>query len=367
MKSKFQKIDTRGMEPEEWLRKRGTGIGGSDAPTIMNHNPFQSALELFHQKIGVIGSMEDNWATYAGRFGEDIILKKYYPYWSFEDPGNEFKFMANQKAKKVIRKTRRVNAIIKNPDFPIFNINIDSIINKFDYSPFYCPGFDYQKYSNEEGLLECKWLLGYVVRQYESEIPTYYLFQFMLYLGVLEMNYGELFIVVDGRYPRCYPIEFNQQIFDGIIEKCTAFWDKVLEAKIIVDDMRYTDPTVTQYELMQKVQHLEPEPDDSEAWKSYLKDRYNPNLQSPAIDGLENIEYLQKAIDYRKAMDKGRESERIKTELHNFFATEFSHREANTIDFGKDYGSVTWKRDQGKSAPTLRVSPKVLNADGVIV
>lgn len=361
MKSKLKRINTLGMTNEQWLRKRQDKIGGSDAATILNQNPFQSSLEAFHSKLGLLGSSDDTWATYAGRLQEDTIIKDYFQYWPYDEPYNIDRFMENASQKNVIRKARKLNAIIQNPDYPIFQVNIDGIINKFEYSEMPDDVFPYHEYVNKEGLMECKWLLGHVVRQYESEIPTYYLFQFMLYLGIMEMEWGELWIVTDGRYPNCYPISFNQELFDGIVQKCQIWWEKVMEAKDMIDSARSENPMISDYQLMQMVQHLEPEPDDSESWKNYLKERYNPDMAKNTVEATK--EMIEKGVEYQYILGKEKELKSQKSSIQNFFATEFIHREADTIEFGPNWGSATYKCDKGKEKPTLRISKKVLSAE----
>ena len=43
---------------EQWLELRRTGIGGSDAPTIVGVNPYSSRYALYLDKIGE-GAKED--------------------------------------------------------------------------------------------------------------------------------------------------------------------------------------------------------------------------------------------------------------------------------------------------------------------
>ena len=44
---------TEKMAEEEWLRWRTTGIGGSDAGTVLGVNPYKTKRELFYEKTGV--------------------------------------------------------------------------------------------------------------------------------------------------------------------------------------------------------------------------------------------------------------------------------------------------------------------------
>lgn len=44
----YEKIPIAGMNNEEWLTLRKTGIGGSDAGSICGVNPFGSPMKVYH-------------------------------------------------------------------------------------------------------------------------------------------------------------------------------------------------------------------------------------------------------------------------------------------------------------------------------
>ncbi len=50
----------------EWLEWRDSGIGGSDAPTIMGENPWKSASSLLAEKLGEVEPFSGNAATRRG-------------------------------------------------------------------------------------------------------------------------------------------------------------------------------------------------------------------------------------------------------------------------------------------------------------
>jgi hypothetical protein len=361
MKSKLNMVSTLNMSFMMWLAQRSLPeCGGSDAATILGKNPFQPALELFHSKLGFQGKNKDNWATYAGRIQEETIRRDYFPYWDPENPGDEEIFFDNVSKGRRIRKCRSVHQIVRNPEFPMFQINIDGLINKTDYSNSFEGGFPYRKHSGQEGLLECKWLLDYVIRRYESKIPTYYIYQMMTYLGVMEINYGELFIVTDGRYPQCTPFELNTVIFNAIVEATGEFYEKVKEGKALIEELRMENPAVSEHEILQAVQYLEPEPDDSPKYYEYLRDRYNPEKQKGSIDG--SVEMLKMSFDYKKKGQDKKEIDRQQQYLKNILTKLMIDRAVDKIDFGGEYGSVSYMCDKGKDKPTFRISDKVLNA-----
>ncbi|OHX19559.1 hypothetical protein BI344_17800 [Chromobacterium sphagni] len=44
------------MSREEWLALRNTGIGGSDAGTVLGINPYKTAYQLYLEKRGEIAA-----------------------------------------------------------------------------------------------------------------------------------------------------------------------------------------------------------------------------------------------------------------------------------------------------------------------
>lgn len=62
---------------EEWLAKRKTVIGASDAGTILGLNPHESPMSLYLRKRGDIEPKEETLAMWLGHEMEPIIAKRY--------------------------------------------------------------------------------------------------------------------------------------------------------------------------------------------------------------------------------------------------------------------------------------------------
>jgi putative phage-type endonuclease len=61
----------------EWLAWRKQGIGGSDAPTVMNKSPWSTPFELWAQKTDRIRPQRANAAMKRGRDMEPIAREEY--------------------------------------------------------------------------------------------------------------------------------------------------------------------------------------------------------------------------------------------------------------------------------------------------
>jgi len=61
----------------EWLEWRNNGIGASDAPAIMDENPWKSSTQLFSEKLGTAKSFGANAAMARGTALEAEARKRY--------------------------------------------------------------------------------------------------------------------------------------------------------------------------------------------------------------------------------------------------------------------------------------------------
>ena len=62
---------------EQWLDYRRTGIGGSDAATVVGLNPYSSLYTLYNDKLGLIPAKEDNEVMRQGRDLEDYVSRRW--------------------------------------------------------------------------------------------------------------------------------------------------------------------------------------------------------------------------------------------------------------------------------------------------
>ena len=328
MKKHLRYISTAKMTREEWLQHRlnQTEIGASDAGTIMGLNPYTPALKLFHQKIGLWPwNMEDNEATYSGRILEDVVAKHYFPYWDPKSPDMET-MLKNVEANKVIRKCKRVNSMVKNPDYPWIVVNLDRV---------YFEG-------KEECALEIKTGAGFAVSKWESGLPVYYITQHQLCLGVSEMMNGDVGLLTDGRKFDCFQFSFNEAIFSEVVKRTKDFHERVLEGREIMKS------DLSAEEKMAAISQFEPQPPaegvEVEPYEKYMKERFRSDYQVDKIAGTE--EMLAHAQDYLKFGVQEKESKEMKiasgNHLRNFMIT----NNATEIDF--EIGSVKWgKKSNG--------------------
>ena len=309
------------MSREEWIMYRHSGVGGSEVGTILGLNPYKASIELFYDKLKKPFEIETNEAMFMGNILENVVADL-WQYWDGTPKG----MIANHAQEKVIRKCRRVNAYLRDPDFDFMFASLDRVINKG---------------TNEEAeILEVKTIAGFSAKQWDSGIPPSYVTQLQTYLMITGLKRGEIAILKDGRYLEVIPFEANETIQNTIKMQVSDFWARVLLARSIVAKFGFEYlPNVDHPELMQALSQHEPPPDNSESYRDFLQGRY---LVKP-------IARTGRAEDYRRAITILANNETISaieaenTLLSNQLKVYIG--EAEELDFGSG-GRITWRANK---------------------
>lgn len=324
-------IDKTGMSNEDWLNHRFMGIGGSEMATLLNLNPYQSAVELFYRKVEFSSEQKENERMFWGKVHEDTIAN----IWQYHDPNQTdiSVTMENYNADNKIRYCKELNYIISNPKFPHLFANVDRI-------------FDYQTDEFCEGVLEVKTVSDFAINIWEAGIPPYFLIQGQTYLAVSELEYGEFAILKNGRNFEVIPFQRNEKIIENIITRSKEFWDRVLEAR----NLHSQDASFS---------HLEPEPDNSMAYEKFMKARFT-DKQNTVIgtDEIRNTA-IQEVICTKDIKEL-----EIQKQLHKNKIIKFlSDNNAEKIDFG-EYGYISYFENAKK---TRVFNNKIKNIHGEVL
>lgn len=324
MKSKLQLIPTAGMSREAWLAYRHTGIGASDVGTILGLDDYKSSLELFYYKIGDVPKFDtENMARFMGLQHEDLIADL-WQYWERD----EDTMIRNFRAGRIVRRCQRVNAYIRNPDYPWLYVSLDRKINRTK--------------DRGEGSLELKTINSWEADKWEAGIPPKYVTQLATQLLVPEFDHGELALLQDGRKMYVYPFEFMPNIAQHVITQTKSFWDRVVAGRKLVNE-KYL--ALTQFnqrrveECNAEIDKLAPEPDGSLAYAAYLKEKFQ---RPSSAERRGNEVELAAAIAHRDASDRIKEL----TEKKNLNESILKKAMGDTfqlLDFG-DAGRVYWTK-----------------------
>ena len=180
---------------EEWLEERKSGIGGSDAATIVGLNPYSDNIKL--------------WEIKTKRAEQEDISNKPCVKYGVEMEGN-----------------LRNSFAIKHPKYPFLFASLDGIL--------------INKETGEKGILEIK--TSEILRKSQKEkwnnkVPDNYFIQVLHYLNVTGYTFAYLFAELkyseDLQTLKTYKFERNNFIEDinYLQEKEIEFWKYVEEDK----------------------------------------------------------------------------------------------------------------------------------------
>lgn len=182
-------VSTRNMARQEWLEWRRKGIGGSDAAAILNLNPYQSAFDVYAEKLGIKEEQPDNEALRQGRDLEDYVA---------------FRF-----SEATGKKVRRRNAILQHPDYPWMLANIDRMV------------------VGEEAGLECKTTSVLNKSRFKlGEYPDNYYVQCMHYMAVTGYKKWYLAVLVLNKSFHVFEIERDEEEIEALIQAEKYFWEE---------------------------------------------------------------------------------------------------------------------------------------------
>lgn len=329
MKSKLIFISTKDMPPDQWLAYRKNGIGASDVSTVMGLNPYKSSIEYFYMQItpGIVHTIE-NMAMFMGKINEPTVAEL-WQYWE----GTEESIWKNFAEGKIIRKCRKVNAYVNNPDYPWLFVSLDRVINSTATMP--------------EGTLELKNMSGYEAAKWEHGIPPGYVVQVQTQTTVCEFIHGELATLTDGRKFDCLPFEHDSSISESIVRTTKGFWERVLEGRKI---MTYLQEAKAEFNYRQaekleaELQQIEPEPDGSVAYMDFLKEKYKIADPGEKTGTQEQYETAVKHLELTKQVKELEERKVLfESQLKNVFRDEF-----DKMTFGEK-GYVSWKTNKAGS------------------
>ncbi len=188
-------ISTVGLPRQEWLKKRKTGIGGSDAGVVCGLNPYSGAMQVYADKTSDEISDYDNEALRQGRDFEDYVAKRF-----MEETG---------------KKVRRANALYRNEQYPFMIADVDRMI------------------VGERAGLECKTVNLYNADQWkDGQIPPHYMIQCYHYMAVLDLDCFYIAALIFGKQFIWRQIERDEEMIMNLrtIEK--DFWENHVMKRI---------------------------------------------------------------------------------------------------------------------------------------
>lgn len=175
---------------EQWLEYRRSGIGGSDASTIVGLNPWSSPYVLFCDKMGALPEKDDSEAMRQGRDLEQYVADRW-----MERTG---------------KRCRRNNFMWRSTVWPWMLADID------------------REVVGENAGLECKTTSVYNRHDFASgEVPLTYYVQCQHYMAVMGFDRMYLAVLVLSRGFYDFIIERDEDEIEALTAAEEEFWDRL--------------------------------------------------------------------------------------------------------------------------------------------
>lgn len=185
---------------EEWLEERRTCIGASDAPTVLDINPFKSAYRLWAEKSGLIepDDLSDNEAVEFGIRLETPVAEAFA-----YRTGREIRMW------EAFTMLRAINR-------PHLGCTPDAVQ--------YCR-------DRGEGLLQVKTTNQFNAKKWKKEPPLEYQIQCQTELFVSEFEWGSICVLIGGQKFAWFDFERDDAFLKLLVPRLDAFWQRVVEGR----------------------------------------------------------------------------------------------------------------------------------------
>ena len=167
-------------------------IGGSDIAAIMGMSRWKTPLKLWTEKTQKLPA-PDLSNVEAVEMG--VRLEQ---------------FVADLFSVKTGKNVRRAPKLYAHPIYPYMVAHVDRLVTGTDE------------------LLECKTCSVFKKDEWENDdIPQEYILQVMWYLGITGRKIGHIAVLIGGQSFKYKQIEFDQELFDQMVEAAKEFWEHV--------------------------------------------------------------------------------------------------------------------------------------------
>ena len=190
---------------EEFLKRRRSGLGGSDVGAIMGVDKYKDSLDVYMDKVSPPEDI-DNPNMERGRMLEPVVSLMYE-----------------------LRTGRRLRTgkFRRNRDQPFLIGSPDRIINPIGRKP-------YEVTENSPGVLEIKTANRFILKKMQEEgLPKSYILQLQHYMGLCGTEWGAFAVLCPDPWSfLTFTVEFDQELYDRVCEVLQNFWEGNVEAQV---------------------------------------------------------------------------------------------------------------------------------------
>jgi len=295
-------------------------IGGSDAATILNKNPWKSKVKLFYEAVGLSKpGIVQNETMFHGTHLEDYVADK----WQYFD-GTEEGLINNFAEKRKVKRAVRQKSILINPNFDHMFANVDRIITRHPDK-------------KGKGVLEVKTISERYSDMWEAGIPPQYYFQLQHYLIVTGLHWGEFVWLKGGNKLHILQVDEDIDVQTELILESRKFYNSVNEARFRISKL--DNPTYD--EKLAIASMFEPEADGTADLSEYMNERHrNRPTDNQVIGGPDQTD---NAIQYKRYKDLESKVAERKTYYANKMKSFMDSHSANEMVI--ENGKVSWKKN----------------------
>lgn len=177
---------------EDWLAARQGGIGGSDAPVVLEQSPWKSPLELWGEKTGrLVAPLLESDAVEMGKLLEPVVVQRFRQKSGLEAWGWPSTIS------------------VLHGDLPWMFATPDAVV----FDPARGIGLGQIKTTDRWGF-----------KHWEDGPPIYHQIQLQHEMEACGAEWGMLIVLVDGRQLRWFVQERNATFIAQMLETEEAFW-----------------------------------------------------------------------------------------------------------------------------------------------
>jgi putative phage-type endonuclease len=200
----------------DWLKARETGLGASEAATIMGVNPFESAYTLYMKKTGQLPEEAHNEKMSWGQKLEPLLAATF----AEEAERETFKGIGGR-----LLRSRAYPWLLATPDFE-----------------------QRRKPRARAGLLEIKTTAEHNEEYWRTDTPVSYQCQLQQQLVVSARTYGSICCLIGGQDFRFRHYNYHERFAKALIRKTHEFWQMIQKG-----EAPEPDASVSTFETLTKL------------------------------------------------------------------------------------------------------------------